>query len=149
VVADHMPPARWQSAMLVIFERSDPAPGGLADGELLEPGAVVLPGVLLPGVLLPGVLLPGVLTPGPEPPVVPEGALEPEPGEPVPPPVCAVAIAGASAMMPTKSSSINFCTGYVLPLSELPSGRPAVNSNRAISGPSAGGTGRRGGAIRS
>jgi len=113
VVADHIPPARWQSVMLVIFERSEPAPGGLADGELLEPGVVVLPPgvVLLPGVLLPGVLLPGAPTPEPEPPVVPEGALEPEPGEPVPLPVCAAAITGARAMMATKSISINFCMG--------------------------------------
>jgi hypothetical protein len=94
-----MPPAFSQSDFVVYFEKSLEVPDGLAEGELEEPpdapGMVVEP-------------LPEV--PEPVPPEVPEGLLEPElPFVPLPLPVWAATIAGARAMIPTKSVTISFC----------------------------------------
>jgi hypothetical protein len=142
-VADHMPPAFSQSARLVIFDRSVAVPDGLAEGELDEPPDV--PGVDAPGdvvVPLPVPMEPEPLVPDgllePElPPVVPEGLLEPEPLGELPLPVCAAANAGASAMIPTKNTSISFSMCF-LPLSDLPPGSSpaAILLVGAISGPS-------------
>jgi hypothetical protein len=86
--ACHMPPTFSHSAFVVAFERSLELPDGLAAGELDE-------------------LLGDVVVPPDFSEEVPE-----LPGFPPPvPPVCAAAIAGASAMIPIKSASISFCIG--------------------------------------
>jgi hypothetical protein len=83
--ACHMPPAFSHSAFVTILERSLEVPDGLAAGELDEPLDEVVPPDFSEEVL-------GLA------------------GFPLPlPPDCAAAIAGARAMIPTKSASISFC----------------------------------------
>src|SRR5688500_3292552 len=84
--ACHLPPAFSQSAFVVYFDMS--VPDGLAEGVVPEPDEVEPPPVL---------------------PFVPEGVLLPELELPPPLLVCAAAIAGASAMIPTRSVTISFC----------------------------------------
>jgi hypothetical protein len=89
--ACHLPPAFSQSAFVVYFDMSPAL--GLAEGEPVE----------LPE--------PAELDPLPLLPEVPEGVL-PElelPVEPLPLLLCAAAIAGARAMIPTRSVTISVC----------------------------------------
>jgi hypothetical protein len=95
-----------QSAWFVYLPKSpDIPPDGLADGAEDEPldDPPVAPGDV------------GVPLPEPEPPVVPEGLLEPvpdgllAPGADEPLPVCAAARAGTKATSATRSVSISFC----------------------------------------
>jgi hypothetical protein len=97
-VADHMPPAFSQSALVVYCEKSVDVPDGLADGDVDEE-PLDEPPLDEPGMLPP---------PAPLPLEVPDGLLEPELPEPLPlPPVWAAANAGTKAMAPTRSMTIN------------------------------------------
>jgi hypothetical protein len=102
------PPAFSQSACVVYCEKSpkgladgDDVPEGLADGDVVdeppEPEPVVAPPDEVPE-LEPEPVAPGLVEPAPldEPPLPPL-------------PDCAAAIAGASAMIPTRKPSISFC----------------------------------------
>jgi hypothetical protein len=92
VEAFQSPPALSQSALLVIFERSE-APLGLAEGELDEPlDDPDAPGVVVPLPDVPGLLLPGA-----------EGLV------PLPLLVWAAARVGASARNATTSTTMSFC----------------------------------------
>ena len=102
----HIPPACMQSAWFVYLPKSpDIPPEGLAEGDEDEPldDPPVAPGDVV------------VSLPEPEPPVVPEGLLEPvpegllAPGADEPLPVCAAARAGTRATSATRSISISFC----------------------------------------
>ena len=86
--ACHLPPAFSQSAFVVYFDMSAVEPDGLAAGA------------------------PDDVDPLPVVPFEVEGVLLPElelPDEPLPLLLCAAAIAGASAMIPTRSVTISFC----------------------------------------
>ncbi|HXH83723.1 MAG TPA: hypothetical protein VNN07_12465 [Candidatus Tectomicrobia bacterium] len=77
-----MPPAFSQSAFVVIFERS--APDGLADGDVDDPPLVDEP---------------------PDMPDFPDGLLEVVPDPLLPLPLCAAAIVGLRARIPTTSAT--------------------------------------------
>jgi hypothetical protein len=103
-----LPPALSQSAFVVYFEKS-PAVPGLADGDVVDEPPEPPEGepVVAPPDDVPE---PAPLVPEPEPDA--PGLLEPAPLEepPLPPlPDCAAAMAGASAMIPTRKLSISFC----------------------------------------
>jgi hypothetical protein len=82
--ACHMPPAFSHSAFVLAFETSLELPDGLAAGDVDEPPDGIVPPDFPDGVL-----------------ELPDFPLLPEPV------VCAAAIAGAKATIPTKSASIS------------------------------------------
>lgn len=93
----HIPPAFSQSALVMYWERSLELPEGLAEGVVDEPPDA------------PGVVAVPPPDEAPVLPAVPEVLLEPELPGLLPLLVCAAAIAGARAMLPTRSAITSFC----------------------------------------
>jgi hypothetical protein len=98
----HSPPAFSQSACVVNFPKSSPV-AGLAEGDGVDAPPAPVP------VVAPPDDVPDVPEPEPEPDA--PGLLEPAPlaEPPLPPLPPAAAMAGASAMMPTRKLKMTFC----------------------------------------